>query len=579
MGQVTGAPVTRFIAGPGTGKTHTLLELVRREAEEHGTRIGDITFSTFARSQKAEVQARIGTVYPKAKRGEIGGAVVTLHAAALRACKAAGLFDTAAGDRIIQEGIKKAGAEFFEDFARLHHLPYDPALARFRADEDRKSGQAEPPGNALFKIARYIRGQYTWNWSHAPHAMTATGTHIPSSCGDAAELLQAWSDYKAEHQLYEHDDYIFAAIEAEAGPLAPILIVDEFQDLSPLQFVLFTQWRQSGEVVRIYVAGDPNQAIYAFRGADPIFLEKIPGPVKDIGAAGDQAPESRRCPPEIVRTADRVLGGRSFMAPRAGAGRVWVEHPYDDAGFPPVVEALYREYGEVLILARYRRYVRKLSKVLTAAGIPHTSLLSDWSPHWETARTTAGEPVDMRQLLGALDALTAYDRNGGAGILTPDQARTLITAAPRMCTPPENMRGAFSRPEAVLIPEVIGWFSDTPPAPGFSRRIAAGLELSEDLTAGIPAALARGPSRPAPSAIVLSTIHAAKGGQARAVVLHTGYNRGRYREYWQNPTAAAEEHRVYYVACTRASDALVILDGLRPGPSAPPLQGIAGVRS
>ena len=154
---MTAAAVARFTAGPGVGKTHTLIELVRREAEEHGTRIGDLAFVSFARSQTEDVKPRIRTVYPEAGPKEIKAAVLTVHAAGLRACVAAGLLD--AGARIIAEGSKK-DSHFFEEFAALHHLPYDPARARLAAPDDDRgaAGKAEPPGNAIFRIARYIVG-------------------------------------------------------------------------------------------------------------------------------------------------------------------------------------------------------------------------------------------------------------------------------------------------------------------------------------------------------------------------------------------------------------------------------------
>ena len=572
---MTAAGVTRYTAGPGTGKTYTLLELVRREAEDHGTRIGDLAFMTFARSQAADVRTRIGAVYPGASSKEIAAAVVTVHAAALRACTAGGVIGM--DDRIIVEGSKR-DAPFFQEFADTQYLPYDPAAALARPDEDARA--SDKVGNTLFKMARYIQAQYSWTWADAPHVTAATGMYIPSGYGDAADLLQAWAEYKADNHLFEHDDYVRAAIEAEADPPAPIVVADEFQDFAPLQFVLLSQWRTSGAVDRIYVAGDPNQAIYGFRGADPALLEALPGPVEDIGATADgAAPVSRRCPAEIVAAADQVLGGRSNMAPRAGAGVVEVRHPYDGGGFAALVESVQARYGAALVLSRYRRNVRKLSKYLTAAGLPHSSLLSDWSPPWGTVRTAAEEPVSIPRLLEGLDAIAAYERGGGPGILSPDQARALIAAAPRTITPPAEIRAALNRPEALFIPEVLGWFSEASPRPGVTRMIAAGLDFREEVNAGIVAALARGPSRPDPTAIALGTIHSAKGLEAPAVILHSEYNRGRAAEYRQRPDMAAEERRVYYVACTRARDALIILDSLRSGPSAPPLYAIAGVRA
>ena len=571
---MTAAEVLRYTAGPGTGKTFELLRRIGVEAEDHGTRIGDLAFTTFARSQAEDVKARIRTVYPEAGAKEITAAVSTIHAAALRACRSAGILDEDA--RIIAEGSKK-DSHFFEEFAAAHHLPYDPARARlaFAPDDDRAAGKAEPPGNALFRIARYIVGKYTWSWIHAPRAMTAIGAHIPPSYGDAAELLEAWSAFKADRHLYEHDDYIRLAIDHSAPAPARILVVDEFQDLSPLQFVLVEMWRRSGDVDRVYVAGDPNQSIYGFRGADPIYLERIPGPVEDIGATAERRPPSRRCPAAIVAVADRVLGGRSNMAPRSAGGVVEVR---EGPEFAAVVEALHRRYGAVMVLARYQRDARRLSAALTAAGLPHSSLHPDRLTPWQKARTVAGAVVDPGEVLAALDAIAVYERAGHPWTLEHDRAEAL-TAAGRPRVRPEAVRGYLSGGTPVHIADVLGWFG-LEARPGAARAIAAGgLALPEKFGPGFLAAFDRGIGRPARSAITVDTIHQAKGREAPAVVLHTGYQKARAREYLQNPAIEAEERRVYYVGITRASEHLVILDGLRSGPAAPPLRVIPGVRS
>lgn len=575
MELVNAVGVTRYVAGPGCGKTYTLLQQVRIEVEEYGTCLRDLAFMTFARSQAEDVKNRIGDIFPTAGAEEIGTAVTTLHAAALRACRAAGVLDSNA--RIIVEGSRK-DRHYFEDFARLHHLPYDWARSRKVApDDDSLIGRKEdPPGNALFKIARYIRGQYVWSWQDVDRAMTATGTHIPSTFGDRSALLEAWAEYKAERGLFEHDDYVHLAVSAGVPAPASVEAIDEFQDLSPLQFVLSEMWRQSGDVDRIYVAGDPNQAIYGFRGAERTFLEKIPGPVEDIGATGDTAPVSRRCPAAIVRAADLVLGGRSNMTPRVPGGMVEVLSPYNEAEFAAIVEQLHRNWGRVMVLARYQREARRLSRALTTAGLPHSAINPGRTTPWQMARTRSGEMVDPLEVLSALDAIAIYERTGYPWTIACDLVRHVV-AATRPRTAPESIREFLAPQSDVSIADVTGWFG-LAPRPGAARVIAASaLDFPEVFARGLLAAFDR-PHRPDRSTIEVDTIHSAKGREAPAVVLHTGYHRGRVRDFWQNPTIAAEERRVYYTGCTRASEALVFLDGLRSGPSAPPLQAIPGVR-
>ena len=99
------AAVTRYIAGPGTGKTYELLRRVGLEAEEHGTKIGDLSFVSFARSQTEDVKRRIRSVYRAASLEDIKTTVATVHAR-LRTLRTA-------------DGLYRCSPEFA--IAAIHH--------------------------------------------------------------------------------------------------------------------------------------------------------------------------------------------------------------------------------------------------------------------------------------------------------------------------------------------------------------------------------------------------------------------------------------------------------------------------
>src|SRR3546814_15956287 len=114
---------------------------------------------------------------------------------------------------------------------------------------------------------------------------------LADAIAEAQPILQRYRDYKRSAALLDFDDLIFAARDllrghddvrgALAGRYTHVL-VDEFQDTDPLQVEIF--WRLCGEppdgdptddwtAFRIrpgvlFMVGDPNQAIYRFRGAD-----------------------------------------------------------------------------------------------------------------------------------------------------------------------------------------------------------------------------------------------------------------------------------------------------------------------
>jgi DNA helicase II / ATP-dependent DNA helicase PcrA len=81
------------------------------------------------------------------------------------------------------------------------------------------------------------------------------------------------------------------------------LYVDEFQDVNPLQFRLLEAWR--GTRTDLCVVGDPNQAIYAWNGAEPALITKLAARIPGTETVTLQS--NYRSTPQIVATANRVL--------------------------------------------------------------------------------------------------------------------------------------------------------------------------------------------------------------------------------------------------------------------------------
>ena len=91
------------------------------------------------------------------------------------------------------------------------------------------------------------------------------------------------------------------------------LVVDEFQDVSPLQHALLDQWLGGRD--ELCVVGDPNQTIYTFAGASPEFLIGFPRSHPDATVV--RLVRDYRSTPQVVALANRILA----RAPR-GAQRV-----------------------------------------------------------------------------------------------------------------------------------------------------------------------------------------------------------------------------------------------------------------
>ena len=88
--------------------------------------------------------------------------------------------------------------------------------------------------------------------------------------------IQIYEDYKKvgkEKALIDFDDMIGRAIQEVSFPPLKILIIDEAQDCTPLQWSVIYKLAQNAR--RIYLAGDDDQAIYEWNGADPRYFTRF----------------------------------------------------------------------------------------------------------------------------------------------------------------------------------------------------------------------------------------------------------------------------------------------------------------
>lgn len=385
-----GGTLTTFLGGPGTGKTARLLDSVQIERDTNGIALKDIMFVSFTRAQRDDVRYRIKDIFPEAMSREITDAVRTFHGAALHSCKKAGSIDSK-NYEIITES---RDAPIFRAFCEENGIHYDIRYRDLFTGDDERIYRRKiqiPAGNSIFILSRYIKQQQNWGPEHWPDAAARIGISPPRIIGDIAELVLGWDLYKQKYDLYEHDDYVRLAYTAKVPPPSQVLYIDEFQDLSPSQVALFDQWRSHRMLKRIYVAGDPNQAIYGFRGANPTYLQAI-------APSNPEFPLSHRCPSNIVTFADRILGAGSCMVPSRDGGEVWRICPRNAAELANWIKCIHQEYRQVFILTRYRIHVRRLSKILTEAGIPHSSItpgrIKDWNTSPETQKASTEIRVD-----------------------------------------------------------------------------------------------------------------------------------------------------------------------------------------
>lgn len=559
------ADLIRWTGGPGSGKTHQLLEDVRREVED-GRTLDDMILMTFSRSQAADLADRLArSVFPGEDRKDILRRCATVDGMTLRAVRAAGLISDSPDQIIVPtgEGAKKA-IPVYREFMQAHGIPYTPGA--YAPDDGDPVARAKlPAGNQILEINAYLSATMrpAEDWQYAAAAL---GLPFNGAAWGITDLLPAWQEFKAAKGVFEHADYVRLAVTDQVEPQAPIIFIDEYQDMSPLQDALVRQWIDQAD--RVYVAGDPDQSIYGFRGCSPDLFLSLPA--EDRGAHNGNRPISRRCAMRIMAAAERILGRPANVAPNSRPGRYGREvYTHNPGALASRIEDALQAYpgGPVFVLSRFRKHVSKIARTLAAMGIPCTGIRADIGP-WGSVRigrhkdTLERETVNLWQLTRAV---RRYATGGDIAPMPYEEAEALILAT----LPPArrqlaltDLKAKIRRTPPIRVGDVAQWI----PLPPGDRRILTLLNLRPALVEQIQACISREDRRGTvigPEAVRVDTIHASKGLEAPAVLLHTGYLSGLVTGL-ADPERMAEERRVYFVGATRASHALILFDYIAP---------------
>jgi ATP-dependent DNA helicase UvrD/PcrA len=497
-----------ILAGPGSGKTRTLTFRIAHLVAERGVAAASCLAVTFTRRAAAEMRERLGQLVAAAAETI---AVHTFHSLGLA---------------ILREHPGAAGLH------RGFHIA---------GETERLALLAETLGVPERKAARLLRAI-----SMAKRAPTAPGAEI-------AAAMAAYRSALAMRDAVDFDDLVGLAVEALArdpGLAARyrdrfrFVSIDEFQDVDDQQYRLMSLLAPPG--ANLCVIGDPNQAIYGFRGADAAcftrFAADYPGAAAvrlrrnyrstgtivtasaQIIASPDEgalalvrdmreriaihAAATERAEAEfVVATIERLIGGSSFFA--IDSGRVT----------GPAQSAL--GFADFAVLTRTDAQSAALIEALTRSGIPfktgsHRRLADD-----PAARALMAEidPADDAPLPGRLAAAAArLDQQDGADGNAIAAALARLTALAAPCG-------------------------------GDRTRLADAVALATEADFLDPRA----------DRVSLLTLHAAKGLEF-AVVFIVGLEDGVLPLHWggRDEAASAEERRLFYVGMTRAKDRLIL---------------------
>lgn len=221
--------------------------------------------------------------------------------------------------------------------------------------------------------------------------LTLTTMHNHAECYpdiDAVELQQFHEDYrefKVSRNLLDFTSILWQGMAANP-PELDLLLVDEAQDLSPVQWLVVRHLaRDAGEVV---IAGDSNQAIYTWAGADVKYFVQLAGKKVVLPQGYRMA-----CAPHFVAAwvADRIkVKHDADFSPRPAAGSVSIAHGLADI---PVGSST----GDWLVLARTNRLLAQAKR--EAGDWWPDSKLSLTSIRFSTIHRAKGAEADNVVLL------------------------------------------------------------------------------------------------------------------------------------------------------------------------------------
>jgi superfamily I DNA/RNA helicase/RecB family exonuclease len=370
------------LAGPGTGKSTAIVESVVTRFSE-GFAPAEVLVLTFGKRAAAEVRDRITS--------RIGGGlqpqVATFHSFAFSLMRAA-----------LPEGELPRLLSGAEEDARIRELVMGAADDASVVWPEELVGAVDTFGLAS-EVRAFISRMREWGITPQRLRTLARQENRPA-WATIAEIAEIDARVMLLENVQDYTELLRAAVDlAEADPglfrhRYRAIYVDEFQDTDPLQVRLLRSL--VSPTTTLVAVGDPDQAIYGFRGADIRGIAEFPETFRT--AQGENAPivvlgTSRRFGPRTRIAATAVLprGGlhaiprevmahhrspqstRSEAADRVGIERfdsesACHEHVAEEVRAAHVIDGL--PWSQLAVLVRNREQLVGVQRALTRLGVP-----------------------------------------------------------------------------------------------------------------------------------------------------------------------------------------------------------------
>jgi DNA helicase-2/ATP-dependent DNA helicase PcrA len=576
MSQDTDEQVTRLFGGPGSGKTTELLDRVEAILDKDDVGVNDILLVSYTRAAANEVRERLAERRDLNPRS-LQGSVCTMHA------KAYELLDLSRND-VVGESDKK---EFCEDFGIEFEDEYSGA--------GRRTARSTTLGNKIIATSQWLQrtSRDVADWYDVPFQWNDDEVRLPPDIDpnaqegnkytptwpsdddrlDVPEAIRGWRNYKGENDLVGFADMLERVKQRSLLPNVDYLVIDEFQDITSLQYDVYEEWKPHME--EVLIAGDDDQVVYAWQGADPKLL---------LEETGDDVilDTSHRLPSEILRVVQQEVRHiderqEKNLSPRKEGGTVeQVDSPSMLELVRNVRYTIEEHDGTLMLLFRARYQMFRFIDEFIDEGVPFKCLTDQrmWTDRLQQY-VDAVEKVDNDEPITGLQARRFADMLQDSAFGTNERDDLFDAIDER-----KEAADTDDLAEIEVDPDFVTDFAPFMPGPASAADMVR--KVTSFQKNSMRAYFGGDYEGMAADRVRIGTIHSAKGREADHVFVATDLTEKVVEQMAATvdgpvdgeeftsttdpvPTLTDNERRVFYVGMSRARERLVVMENLVGG--------------
>lgn len=417
-------------------------------------------------------------------------------------------------DRAIQRfGYKEDDMPYFRT---IHSLAYR-AMGMYKGDMIAPNDYKEFSHAMGMKFVGYYTPDFVHN-DDAYLAYISLKRNNPHRAKDfparilfdrAAHVEKYYELFKRERGVIDFDDLLSNYLSRGVTLPVKVAIIDEAQDLTPLQWAVCSKMFKDAE--KVYIAGDDDQAIFEWSGADVgrfLAERKTASKIETLGKSFRMRRKIKDFAGGIAAKIS-VREDKSF-APVSEGGNIFFHNRLEDVNF--------NSEQSYFCLSRNRTFLKNYSDYFTGTGLPFTRYKKSMMPS-----------STLKHKIALYESLRKSAKETGTTLIKREKLESTGLFA--------SLKAGFDIRQE--------WFESFNLPPEESMYIRKLLKNKADFEAE--------------PKIHVNTIHGVKGAEADNVVLLTDATAAVCRAYSKSRETLDSELRVLYVGCTRAKQNLHII--------------------